>query len=132
MCCRHGEAFLKDSRALTVSSISVVLTQLEETMLLFAATNARTPTPKAETIEQKSLALSYQPFRIGWSTNKVEVKTLSSPKPSLSDYVDSKWLLNQTGTDQNTGQMRKEKRWLSLQKGNEKAEQKTAELIKNW
>ena len=127
---------MNDSRALTVSSISVVLTQLQETMLLFAATNARTPTPKAKTIEQKSLALSYQPFEIEWSTNKVErVKTLSSPKPSLSDYVDSKWLLNQAGTAQNTGQMREEKRRLCLPKGYKKPKQITAELTKltnNW
>ena len=133
-CCRHGSEFLTDGKALTISSISVVLTQLEQTVLLFAALNARTPAPKKEFIQQQSVELiSKGKFECVDKEGKLE--TISSPVPTPSDYVDSKWLKwAEETTQQNAEDMKEKKIWLTLptKAENEEAWKKALELANNW
>ena len=123
-----------DSRALTVSSISVVLTQLEQTILLFAALNAGTPAPEKETIKQKSVNLTWNK-KFEYVDDEGDFKTISSPVPTPSDYVDFTWLKGAgTATEQNAKELKKQKMWLTLptEEKNKEARKKAVELANNW
>ena len=112
----------------------MVLTQLEQTVLLFTALNARTPAPKKEFIQQQSVELiSKSEFECVDKEGKLE--TISSPVPTPSDYVDLKWLKwAEETTRQNAEDMKEKKIWLTLptQAENEEAWKKALELANNW
>lgn len=134
--CRHGAPFLKESKALLVSSISVILTQLEQAMLRFEATNAKTPPPQEKGMKWKSVSFTTRPTSFVCVEEESKVPLRTSLFQAPLDYVEPEWLNLTPGTQGRNAQelMEGKKMWLTLTKeeDNRKAHEKAFQLAKNW
>lgn len=136
---RSGGAYFESENGLTVGSISVALTQLEKTVVLFEAINADTPlSDKSDEIDWLSTSLQSSPqkFLCSPRSDKKRLTIAREYAPLHLHYVDKEWW-GKTTTDKKATKrkesMSDKKKWLFLpDKKYKQAHKRAEELAKHW